>query len=1540
MAINSLASRPVLAALLAVALFLLLSLTAAGHAAMKPAEATIPACDPISAHTTWTTGNVYVVENCNLVVAAGATLTLQPGVAVKFGGVSPGYGSAPGSAALIVHGTLNAQGTQAQPVAFTSLKDDAHGGDSNGGGTSSGAAGDWYGIVFQPGSTGHLDHFFVGYAGSGVFNATLGYGRAQVDVKAAAVQLRDGTITTGLRKGIYLEGEGITPLIENVQIANNVGATGYTDRGYAIYQLSINMQPTYRGLTFSGNDADQVMIDINKAMDRSATLGGAPFGFVCGYSLCLLTVPDGATLTVAPGTRLDFGPPYGITVADGGALVAEGTASQPIVFTSTAAAASQQSRALLAQEWIGLWARQGSKLRLDHCDISYGSDGNFGNGGLEIDTDDAQVKNCKIHHNRQTGLYLASMSGSTARPVLTNVDVTDNGRSGVHLEARSGSVLSVTWNGGVISRNGWSGVSSYTSNSLITPTWRNLTIADNGAAGDTAERRAGIYWYQHNINPDLENLTLTGNVGTAALWYCNGSITASNLTATGNGSDELQIPGCEVYGGRQWDLGDASIPIRVTGHVEVMANGLLSILPGATLHFDKNPYSSPTVLRVRDQAALYALGTAERPIVFTGNTPEPGWWTGISAVDRAQLVLRHCEIGYGGGGAPMSLEIRWGLSGGVPAADIQQCEVHHSATRGVRFDFANFPDTTPPIFHYNHLHDNAEEGVANWDAPPLDARDNYWGDPTGPYHATQNPGGQGDKVGDNILFYPWLNAPSSGVTAPGAMLVTTGAPNLVSPGQTVDYAIQYLNGMTETVRNGLLVVQLPRAAEYVASSGGGSYWPERDQVFWMLGDLPAGSQGFLSFRVRFAWGLPREYADSSITLITGDNYNAGEFDARPYRTYQPGMVNGVSLLSQAAFDAQLAASPALRAAYDAALAAGYAFHTAANVTRSEGETVLEAVMVDSRRQATRILTSQGGQVLVYTINPAEVIVEDEGGGMRIDLVTGAKSEWGDWAPSAAISAHTSAADGCLEETCKRNCRWTVLGWEYIKKKAGRVIAWTALAPFTGGGSVAGAVWEIGSAAKKLYDCDLDCRANPSTYCCTAGQVRWSGSGLFDRLTNSCYKEKCNATIGMWVPDGYKTCVAFGQRCVAGIGGPGCVDCEERGASQQFDVQAVTVTAPRQGAEDANTCAAATAEDKPRCRDLELFLAKDPNAIYGSVGDLLPGQTVAYTITYENEGAGRAYGVYVVNPLPAVFDASTLSFVQGNGTYLPASREIFWLVGELGPKGAADAEGEITYTVALTGGLASGTVVANQAVVYFPSVPEETPTNTWVNLVAPLVAVPQRLTTNYRTPLAVVLKGREVSGLPLTYAIVGQPHAGILAGAPPNLTYTPIENFTGADAFTFQVSNGTTTSRAAQVDIDVTAVGDTTPPQVLWTTPAADAKGIDAPATPVFTDAGGAAYAPVLLAGVSEALAPATVNNSTVTLARGGAAIVASATFDSSANQIVITPRAALTPGEYTATVTTAVTDVAGNGLAASYIWRFTVGTPVSGHHIYLPMVQR
>ncbi len=110
-----------------------------------------------------------------------------------------------------------------------------------------------------------------------------------------------------------------------------------------------------------------------------------------------------------------------------------------------------------------------------------------------------------------------------------------------------------------------------------------------------------------------------------------------------------------------------------------------------------------------------------------------------------------------------------------------------------------------------------------------------------------------------------------------------------------------------------------------------------------------------------------------------------------------------------------------------------------------------------------------------------------------------------------------------------------------------------------------------------------------------------------------------------------------------------------------------------------------------------------------------------------------------------------------------------------------------------------------------------------------------------------------------------------------------------------------------------AAPDVTRPTVISVAPGISAVGVP------FNQALGAAF--------SEALDPVTVNATTFTVTGpNGASVAGLITYAGIGNTATFTPTAALAAGTvFTATITTGVKDLAGNALAANFVWTFTTG---------------
>ncbi|MCC7399539.1 MAG: hypothetical protein IT455_20925, partial [Planctomycetes bacterium] len=215
-----------------------------------------------------------------LVVPTGQTLTLAPGVIIKF----------TGGQEFTVNGTLLANGTAGSPVILTDLQDDSAGGDTNGNGPSTGSPTAWRGVVFNPGASASTLHWLdARFGGHGyVSNFHLG-GTSPTFVHCTS-------------RGCYVSGMNLngaaTPSVVECSFVGN--------GGFAIDNVPIAALPGFANNSATGNTSGDFARVTAGVVSGSLTL--APANMVHGAIVLDsgLAVPAGSTLTLAAGVVLKW----------------------------------------------------------------------------------------------------------------------------------------------------------------------------------------------------------------------------------------------------------------------------------------------------------------------------------------------------------------------------------------------------------------------------------------------------------------------------------------------------------------------------------------------------------------------------------------------------------------------------------------------------------------------------------------------------------------------------------------------------------------------------------------------------------------------------------------------------------------------------------------------------------------------------------------------------------------------------------------------------------------------------------------------------------------------------------------------------------------------------------------------------------------------------------------------------------------------------------------------------------------------------------
>lgn len=178
-------------------------------------------------------------------------------------------------------------------------------------------------------------------------------------------------------------------------------------------------------------------------------------------------------------------------------------------------------------------------------------------------------------------------------------------------------------------------------------------------------------------------------------------------------------------------------------------------------------------------AALYL-----RDCRLTGNQADFGGGIGLMSTDAVRIqdcvVEANSALFWGGGlcaddagftlsGGRIDANTAAGEGGAAyllaSSAMIQGCRIRNNTSAGETGGF-HLEGSRLTVTGGSLTGNGTAIRVATPLADPVDARLNWWGDGSGPYHPLDNPGGLGDAVSDQVLFAPW-NV-ETGVPAAGA----------------------------------------------------------------------------------------------------------------------------------------------------------------------------------------------------------------------------------------------------------------------------------------------------------------------------------------------------------------------------------------------------------------------------------------------------------------------------------------------------------------------------------------------------------------------------------------------------------------------------------------------------------------------------------------------------------------------------------------------------------------------------------------------------
>jgi parallel beta-helix repeat protein len=464
----------------------------------------------------------------------------------------------------------------------------------------------------------------------------------------------------------------------------------------------------------------QTWVEGHITADTTWTLTDSPFVVIDN-----VIVDANATLTIEPGVEVRFGDGFSIEV--NGDLVAIGTQSDPILFTS--------NRIAPDPPYPGAWntiriSGEGNKSAIiKNCIIRYATT------GITVQSAEATlIEECDISNSSSSGIHVTAESNVTIAKNVLRFAV-----DGLRVQAPTVSGRTLRLSGNTAHNNTNYGFQIGSGSNIF-----NLTISENMAYGN---RYSGAYMHAH---ASIFNTTISGNTaydndGHGLYIYSESSI--FNTTISGNTAYDNDDHGLYVYETNE-HVYDVSISENTA-----YSNRLDGI-------YLRGGYWANDFFNITISKNECFLNGGHGIEIFND-----GYNSYNNSISENKV--------WANDGCGISLHTHSSRSNDFSYVKENTVSSNQNGIRASRFKtvcFNNYisyneygvyySSTSDNLANYNDIYSNYQYGMYV-DGSSVDAEYNFWGHSTGPHHISLNPTAEGNSAngdGINLDFIPFLTS--------------------------------------------------------------------------------------------------------------------------------------------------------------------------------------------------------------------------------------------------------------------------------------------------------------------------------------------------------------------------------------------------------------------------------------------------------------------------------------------------------------------------------------------------------------------------------------------------------------------------------------------------------------------------------------------------------------------------------------------------------------------------------------------------------------